>query len=613
MAEKYGILSRRAGRRAVLIAGAGAAGALTACATVPNAAPVESRPAVAELSAPVTVSVAPAPQPVVVAPAPPPLPSVNDLAIEGIVQPFWTAEGDRILYYDQPQVGLGGTWAVDPASGKAVRERPQWGSYLARGTLLVIPRPTQRDTHITHLPSGREWTLATTNGGLFSPDGTLVTYGAAAQTQGSFGGPGTFQTTTLMVAGADGQNAQRVALPINASAQAWVAGRDGSANGRLLLTGRRARREHTSFWLLDVRTRGLEEIGVSNRRLNGIHVSPDASWVAFLGMWNPDANQDGLWVMRTDGSDRRRLAVQGGYRWTADNRLIVIPMRPTAGESHEVWEANPASGELRRLTSAAETPLRLANYDWDISADGTNLVFVDAMTRRLTNLHLPVGMVPASGVSPAGIPAPGPASGGKPYRMPFATAPSTSGWYIAHWYGVTTGGYRGRNSVYSQGQGIHFGIDFPAPMGTPVVAMAPGRVVAIDGDYGSPPHNVVVQMTDGNQAMYGHLLEPSRHVRVGQTVDPGDVVGNTGDSSNPYDGFGNPHLHLEIRKRGRDTATNPVPYFDANWDDLSLGLYPGPRFERDLDNPRRYQFIDEQPDIRFGGAIITNFARPWPV
>jgi hypothetical protein len=55
-----------------------------------------------------------------------------------------------------------------------------------------------------------------------------------------------------------------------------------------------------------------------------------------------------------------------------------------------------------------------------------------------------------------------------------------------------------------------------------------------------------------------------------------------------------------------------VPWFDQNWDDLSLGAYPGPRFERDLDNPRRYQFPDEQPDIRFGGVIITNFARPWP-
>jgi len=153
---------------------------------------------------------------------------------------------------------------------------------------------------------------------------------------------------------------------------------------------------------------------------------------------------------------------------------------------------------------------------------------------------------------------------------------------------------------------------FAGVITAPLVAVAPGRVVAIDGDYGSPPHNVVIQLDDGNQAMYGHVIERSRHVQVGQRVEAGEVVANTGDSSSPYDGFGNPHVHLELRKRGRDTATNLVPWFDQNWDDLSLGANPGPRFERDLDNPRRYQFPDEQPDIRFGGAIITNFARPWP-
>jgi len=43
------------------------------------------------------------------------------------------------------------------------------------------------------------------------------------------------------------------------------------------------------------------------------------------------------------------------------------------------------------------------------------------------------------------------------------------------------------------------------------------------------------------------------------------------------------------------------------------GRMSGALFERDLDNPRRNQFLDDQPDIRFGGPIITNFARPWPV
>jgi murein DD-endopeptidase MepM/ murein hydrolase activator NlpD len=222
----------------------------------------------------------------------------------------------------------------------------------------------------------------------------------------------------------------------------------------------------------------------------------------------------------------------------------------------------------------------------------------------------PIGVVTSS--TPA-IPAPLAAgTPGSPYRLPFTAPPGPSTWYVTHWYGVTTGGYRGRNSTYSQGQGIHFGVDFAAPCGSEVVSVAAGRVIAIDGDYGSPPHNVVLQLFDGNVAMYGHLVERTRHVQLGQAVEPGQVVGNTGDSIAPYTCTRNPHLHLEIRKRGRATATNPIPYFAANWDDMTLGVWPGPRFERDLDNPTRFQFFDDQPDIYFGGPILTSFARAWP-
>ena len=609
---------RPLGRRAVLATGAAA---VTGCITAPAAKPnlAETRPTMAELPAP-AVPVALPPAPVVevaaVAPAPPPRAALIELGVEQIVQPFWAPEGDRVLYYDQPAPGQGGTWRVDPATGKIERERPQWGSYVARGSLLVTPRPTQRDTHVLHLPSGREWTLATTNGGTFSPDGAMVTSSAAAAAQPGQptpGGQGNFSTTTLMVSWADGQHATRHALPINASPVGWVRGADGSPNGRLLLSGRRARLNNTSFWLYNPNDKKLDELSqTSSRRIIGTHVSPDGEWVAFYAAWNQDAGQNGLWAMKADGSVRRRLPFNGSYRWTADGRLIVIPNRVSAAESHEVWELEPSSGELRKLTDAATLPFRILNYDWDLSPDGTNLVFVEAGSKRLANISLPPGLEPVAGAAPSATPNPGPASGGKPYRLPFETAPGPNGWYLAQFYGVTTGGYRGRNSAYSQGQGIHFGIDFAAPVGTPLVAVMGGRVLAIDGDYGSPPHNVVLALDDGNQAMYGHVMERSRHVQVGQRVEAGQVVANTGDSSSPYDGFGNPHVHLEIRKRGRATATNLVPYFDANWDDMSMGSYPGPRFERDLDNPRKHQFPDDQPDIYFGGPVITNFARPWP-
>src|SRR5688500_15056254 len=181
--------ARRLGRRTILAAGSAVVtGCFSAPAAQSNAA--QTRPVMAELPAPAPQVAAPPPVVEVapVAPAPAPRPSLIELGVEQIVQPFWAGEGDRVLFYDQPAPGQGGTWRVDPATGKIERERPQWGSYVARGTLLVTPRPNNRDSHVLHLPSGREWALPTTNGGTFSFDGALVTYSAASTQPGQPGG-----------------------------------------------------------------------------------------------------------------------------------------------------------------------------------------------------------------------------------------------------------------------------------------------------------------------------------------------------------------------------------------------------------------------------------------
>src|SRR6478672_545479 len=242
---------RPVNRRLVLGA---AGGLLAACSQAPQAQPPEVRaaPAIAPETEPVAAAAPPepAPAPAVVEPAPPappPAPSLVDLGVDGVVQPVWSGDGGRVLFFDQPGRGQGGTWSVDLATGQVALERPQWGYYVAQGTLLATPRPAQRDTYVLHLPSGREWALPTSNSTLFSWDGTMVAYGAAAPTAGAFGGPGNFQPTTLVVSWADGQEARRLPLPISASLVAWLPGPDGSPNGRILLTGKRNRADTTGI------------------------------------------------------------------------------------------------------------------------------------------------------------------------------------------------------------------------------------------------------------------------------------------------------------------------------------------------------------------------------
>jgi murein DD-endopeptidase MepM/ murein hydrolase activator NlpD len=195
------------------------------------------------------------------------------------------------------------------------------------------------------------------------------------------------------------------------------------------------------------------------------------------------------------------------------------------------------------------------------------------------------------------------------FLLPFDTPPGPSTWYVIQFYGNTRGAYVHRTEWYNQGQGLHFGIDFSARCGTQVVAIGDGEVAKVDASrHGAGPHNLMILHPNGYASFYGHLLERSS-VAVGEQVKAGQPVGLTGDPD--LSCTSRPHLHLEIRDASYSNAYNPVALIDADWN--SLALY-GSRsiFERDLDDPRRWVSIDQQPDVDFGGPLLNNYPHPWP-
>jgi murein DD-endopeptidase MepM/ murein hydrolase activator NlpD len=200
----------------------------------------------------------------------------------------------------------------------------------------------------------------------------------------------------------------------------------------------------------------------------------------------------------------------------------------------------------------------------------------------------------------------------RPLILPFREPPGPDTWLLGQTYGNTIGAYRWRFTVYGASQGIHFGVDFSAPCGTEVVAVADGIVLGVDNlTYGSGPHNLIIDHPDlGYTSLYGHLLErPS--LQQWQTVQAGDVVGLTGDPADTC--VGRPHLHLEIRDAAQRTRkVNPIPLIDADWDNLALIGSFRQGFERDLSEPRKWQHLGDQPDSISGGAILNDFADPWP-
>jgi murein DD-endopeptidase MepM/ murein hydrolase activator NlpD len=198
-----------------------------------------------------------------------------------------------------------------------------------------------------------------------------------------------------------------------------------------------------------------------------------------------------------------------------------------------------------------------------------------------------------------------------PFRLPFNSPPGPSTWFLGQPFGNTTSAFLFRDTWYSAGQGLHFGVDFTAPCGTEVVAIGDGTVFKIDArEHGAGPHNLLIRHEAlGLMSLYGHLLERPR-LNMGQKVQRGSVVGLSGDPDESC--TSRPHLHLEIRNLALSVAYNPIPLIQADWDSLALVGQPGSGFQYDLRSPRRWQFLDDQPDIEFGELPLNDYAAPWP-
>ena len=96
----------------------------------------------------------------------------------------------------------------------------------------------------------------------------------------------------------------------------------------------------------------------------------------------------------------------------------------------------------------------------------------------------------------------------------------------------------------------HTGLDFSAPSGSPIHAVANGVVteVGYDGSYGN---KTVVVLEDGTEIWYCH--QSAFAVNVGETVIGGQTIGYVGSTGNTT----GPHLHLEVHP-GAGDAVDPL-------------------------------------------------------
>jgi murein DD-endopeptidase MepM/ murein hydrolase activator NlpD len=172
----------------------------------------------------------------------------------------------------------------------------------------------------------------------------------------------------------------------------------------------------------------------------------------------------------------------------------------------------------------------------DAVAQSGGLGLADQIVRSLggTGEAGPGALAPPS-------PLPGPAAAAA--RTP-AVAPLAADARLTSRFGVRTDPFTGLPAT-------HRGEDYGAPEGTPIVAAAPGRVVAA-GPRGGYGNAVEIDHGNGLVTLYAHAAELS--VRAGDSVDAGQEIATVGETGRAT----GPHLHFEVRLEGRAVDPSKV-------------------------------------------------------
>ncbi len=93
----------------------------------------------------------------------------------------------------------------------------------------------------------------------------------------------------------------------------------------------------------------------------------------------------------------------------------------------------------------------------------------------------------------------------------------------------------------------HLGVDYAAPVGTPVRAAGDGRVVEMGRKKGNGRYLKIRHTNSSYESYYLHLSRYTRGIKKGATVRQGDVIGFVGAT-----GYATgPHLDFRIKKNGR--------------------------------------------------------------
>jgi murein DD-endopeptidase MepM/ murein hydrolase activator NlpD len=122
--------------------------------------------------------------------------------------------------------------------------------------------------------------------------------------------------------------------------------------------------------------------------------------------------------------------------------------------------------------------------------------------------------------------------------------------------------YGWRNNPVGPGRDYHAGVDFAAPLKTPIYAVADGRVTYVGpGKAGRSGMLIILEHEIDDRTVYtwyNHEDPDGMYVAVGQQVSAGEVIAGVGN----YGRSTGPHLHFEVHTDDALTTTEPLTWLE---------------------------------------------------
>jgi murein DD-endopeptidase MepM/ murein hydrolase activator NlpD len=92
----------------------------------------------------------------------------------------------------------------------------------------------------------------------------------------------------------------------------------------------------------------------------------------------------------------------------------------------------------------------------------------------------------------------------------------------------------------------HTGVDWAAPLGTPIYASGNGVIDTVGWESGYGKY-IRIRHSNGYETAYGHMTAFARSIQPGARVQQGQIIGYVGSTGLST----GPHLHYEILVNGR--------------------------------------------------------------